>query len=149
MVRLSAFALGTSSKLVTGRSAVLTLASGIGLLPALDGRLGLHVKNVKPGRSHGDAQLVAYPHPLGRLDARHHDTLADLHIEQDFRAELLDHLNHSIEAWVAEINATRHCEVLRPHAEHDLAPDMTAQPLRGLVRQPDAQAGVLGDQRSV
>src|SRR6267378_2570148 len=116
---------------------------------ALDCHLSLRVENVKPGRAHGNAQLVAHLHPRGRLDARHHDTLADLHIEQDFRAELLDHLNHSIEARVAEISATRHGEVLRPHTEYDLAPDMAAQALRDLVRQLDAQAGVLGDQRSV
>src|ERR1041384_8362561 len=59
-----------------------------GQLPALDGRLGLRVENVKPGTPHGNAQLVGHPPPRGRLDARHHDTLADLHIEQDFRAEL-------------------------------------------------------------
>src|ERR1700704_2021466 len=50
-------------------------------------RLGLRVEDVKPGRAHGNAQLVAHLHPHGRLDARHYDTLADLHIEQDFRAE--------------------------------------------------------------
>src|SRR5438067_5679677 len=151
MVRPSAFALRASSKLVTVRSPVLSksLASGNGQLRALDGRLGLRVENMKPGRPHGNAQLVGHPHPRGRLDARHHDALADLHIEQDFRAELIDHLNHSVEARVVEISATRHSEVLRPHTEYDLAPDMAAQALRDLVRQLDAQAGVLGDQRSV
>src|SRR3981189_726578 len=34
-------------------------------------------------------------------------------------------------------------------AERALAADMAAQALRGLVRQLDAQAGVLGDQRSI
>src|SRR3984893_16466944 len=93
---------------------------------ALDGRLSLRVENVKPGRAHGNAQLVAHLHPHGRLDARHHDTLADLHIEQDFRAELLDHLDHSIEARVVEIGGARHGEVLRAHAERDLVADMAA-----------------------
>src|SRR5580700_10038357 len=93
---------------------------------ASDCRLGLRVEDVKPGRAHGNAQLVAHLHPHGRLDARHHDALADLHIEQDFRAELLDHLDHSIEARKVEIGGARHCEVLRSHAERDLVADMAA-----------------------
>src|SRR5438270_6385601 len=117
--------------------------------PPLDRRLGLRIENVKPGGAHRDAQLVAHLHPHGRLDARHHDALANLHIEQNFRAELLDHFNHPIEARVVEIGGTRHREVLRAHAERDLVADMAAQALRGLLRQLDAQAGVLGDQRSV
>src|ERR1700724_3029528 len=93
---------------------------------ASDCRLSLRVENVKPGRAHGNTQLVAHLHPHGRLDARHHDTLADLHIEQDFRAELLDHLDYSIEARVVEIGGARHGEVLRAHAERDLVADMAA-----------------------
>src|ERR1700687_4759695 len=128
---------------------VLSQRKDIPILPALDCRLGLRVENVKPGRAHANAQLVAPLPPHSRLDARHHDILADLHIEQDFRAELLDHLDYSIEARVVEIDGVRHGEVLRAHAERALVADMAAQALRGLVRQLDAQAGVLGDQRSV
>src|SRR5580700_5444120 len=95
-------------------------------VPALDCRLSLRVENVKPGRAHGNAQLIAHLHPHGRLDARHHDALADLHIEQDFRAELLNHLDYSIEARMVEIGGARHCEVLRSHAERDLVADMAA-----------------------
>src|SRR5882724_2474357 len=68
------------------------LASGKTFRLCLDRCPSLRVENVKPGRPHGNAQPVAHLHPRGRLDARHHGTLADLHIEQDFRAELLDHL---------------------------------------------------------
>src|SRR6266436_4044553 len=119
------------------------------IMSASDCRPGLRVENVKPGRAHGNAQLVAHLHPRGRLDARHHDTFADLHIEQDFRAELLDHLDHGIEARLIVIGGARHGEVLRAHAERDLVADMAAQALRSLVRQLDAQTGVLGHQRSV
>src|SRR5580700_6618115 len=100
---------------------------------ASDCRLGLRVENVKLRRAHGNAQLVAHLHPHGRLDARHHDTLADLHVEQDFRTELLDHLDHGIKAGVIEIGCVRYDEVLRAHAERDLVADMAAQTLRGLV----------------
>src|SRR5882672_2788107 len=37
----------------------------IPMMPALDCRLGLGVENVKPGRTHGNAQLVAHFHPRG------------------------------------------------------------------------------------
>src|SRR5450432_3142335 len=93
---------------------------------ALDCRLSLRVENVKPGRAHGNAQLVAHLHPQGRLDARHHDTLADLHIEQDFRAKLLDHFDYSSEARLVEIGGARHGKVLRAHAERDLVADRAA-----------------------
>src|ERR1700682_2530907 len=93
---------------------------------ALDCHLSLRVENVKSGRAHGNAQLVAHLHPRGRIGARHHDTLADLHIEQDFRAKLLDHLDDRIEARVVEIGGARHGEVLRAYAERDLVTDMAA-----------------------
>src|SRR5215510_11253283 len=93
----------------------------------LDCRLGLRVENVKPGRTYGHAQLVAHLHPYARLNAGHHHTLADLHIEQDFRAELLDHLDHRIEAGVVEIGRARHSEVLGADAERDLVADMAVQ----------------------
>src|SRR5258708_3517807 len=95
-------------------------------VPALDCRLSLHVENVKSGRAHGNAQLVAHLHPHGRLDARHHDTLADLHIEQDFRAELLDHFDYSIEARLVEIGGGLPGEGTPAHAERDLVADMAA-----------------------
>src|SRR5437879_10220062 len=75
---------------------------------ALDCRLSLRVENVKPGRAHGNAQLVAHLHPHGRRDARHHAALPDLHIEHDFPAELLDHLDHGIESRGVVIGGARH-----------------------------------------
>ena len=84
---------------------------------ALDRRFSLRVEDVKSGRAHGNAQRVAYLDPDVRLDACHHDILADLHVEQDFRAELLDHLYHSVKARVVEIDGARHSEVLRAHAK--------------------------------
>src|ERR1700716_3791134 len=83
---------GIRSKPVTSRS-----------VAALDCRLSLRVENVKPGRAHGNAQLVAHLHPHGRPDARHQEPPAALQIEQDFRAELLAHVDYSIEARVVEI----------------------------------------------
>ena len=50
---------------------------------------------------------------------------------------------------MVEIGCARHGEVFRAHAERDLVADMAAQALRRLVRQLEAQAGVLGDQRSI
>ena len=78
--------------------------------------------------------------------SRPHDTLADLHIEQDFRAELLDHLDHGIEAGMFGVCGISHGEVLRADAESDHPADMAAQALRGLVRQHDAEAGVFREQ---
>jgi len=66
------------------------------------------------------------------------------HIQQDSRAELLDHLDHSIEARMVEIGGARHGEVLRR------TPSVTSWPIwprrrcAGLVGKLDAQAGVLG-----
>jgi len=62
----------------------IALTGGNWQRPTLDCRLSVRVEDMKPGRTHGNAQLVTHLHPNARLDTRHHDVAADLHIEQDF-----------------------------------------------------------------
>jgi len=74
----------------------------------------------------GEAHAIVRGHAQGRIDARHDRTFADAHVEQDLRAERLDHFHDRIEGVIAGA-AVGGMQRLGTQAEH--------HPLAGIAAQ--------------
>ena len=120
---------------ILGRSQAVAARSG-----RSDRRFALGVEQVQALGLQRQLEVVVGAHAQRRLDARHHQGRPDAGIEQDLRAELLDHLDGGIEAILRRVRGARDMDVLRPDAERGLAAGLDAGPCGQCIGQPDPAA---------
>src|SRR6266478_3322506 len=93
-----------------------------------DHHLGPRVEKVQAFRVQSQAQAVVDIDADARVDRSHHRMGTDRHIEKDLRAELLDDLDHGIEAEFVRIGGRGHVQILRTDPYRDVAANMAAEP---------------------
>jgi hypothetical protein len=104
---------------------------------------------MQPVGVEGEAHAVMHLGARGRLDRGDHRARPDRDVEQDLRAEPLDHLDHRIEAELDRIGGVGDAQILGADAQGQVLALIAPEPLPEPVRQPDAQPVIGGPQRAV
>src|SRR5438128_2577826 len=79
----------------------------------LNSRFVRRVEEMQPRRIEGEAHALMGSYPRAGIDSRDERTVAGAHVEQDLRAERLDHLHHRLEAVVGGVAAIGWAQRLR------------------------------------
>src|SRR3954463_606587 len=87
---------------------------------------GGDVEEVQAGGICGDTDALAVRGPDGRLARRDHGSAADLQVEEDLRAELLDHLDAGLEGRPVPVRIGCDAQVLGTHAQNHFLAHVSA-----------------------